>query len=89
MHNLSDNEKEAVSFIKSENPKLLKELHNEIKTSMDDLVTIKNNHKKIQNLLKKQIETKEDTFESFYEKLDYLDIDGLDLSSVDNLKTNS
>jgi len=82
MHNLTDNEKNAVSFIKSENPQLLIDLHNEIKKSEDDLDSIGTSHTKTQTLLKKQIKQKRATFKDFYEKLDLLDID---LGKVDDV----
>ena len=82
MHNLSDKEKNASTFIETENIQLLISLHYEKKKAEANLKVIKNSHIKITNLLKKEIEEKESQFENLYEQLDNY---GVDLTRVDEI----
>ena len=82
MHNLSDKEKNASTFIETENIQLLINLHYDKKKAEANLKVIKNSHIKITNLLKKEIEEKEKQFENLYEQLDNY---GVDLSRVDEI----
>lgn len=82
MHNLSDKEKNASTFIETENIQLLIDLHYDKKKAETDLNTIERSHIKTTNLLKNQIKGKEDQFNNLYEQLDNY---GVDLTKVDEI----
>ena len=85
MHNLSDKEKNASTFIETENIQLLIDLHYDKKKAETDLNTIERSHIKTTNLLKNQIKGKEDQFNNLYEQLDNY---GVDLTKVDEILEN-
>ena len=82
MHNLSDNEKNALTFIETKNIALLINLHQDIKKSEANLKTINLSHKKEAGILKNEIKGKQIQFDNFYEELNLL---GIDLSKVDEI----
>ena len=65
MHNLSDKEKNASTFIETENIQLLIDLHYEKKKAEANLNTIETSHIKITNLLEKEIKAKKEQFNNF------------------------
>ena len=82
MHNLSDKEKNASTFVETENIQLLIDLHYEKKKAEANLKVIKTSHVKITNLLEKEIKAKGEQFENLYKQLDSY---GVDLTKVDEI----
>lgn len=81
-HNLSNEEKNALTFIETKNINLLIKMHEDIKNTENNLGTIERSHTKEINLLKIAITNKKEEFKNFYEELDLL---GIDLSKVDEI----
>ena len=82
MHNLSDKEKNASTFIETENIQLLIDLHYEKKKAEANLKVIKTSHVKVTNLLEKEIKAKGEQFDNLYKQLDNY---GVDLTKVDEI----